>query len=103
MAKKKLAIMLIASFLLLSACGPSLTQTREDYLKANPNISEAKKEAILKGEAVVGMTEKDVQASCGSPNIVSRGVGKNKEICDYWGYKRYKVYFDQEGKVIEVK
>jgi hypothetical protein len=103
MVQIKTLIMLIILSILSVACAPSLKETRENYVKAHPNLSQEAKEAILKGEAVIGMTEDDVKASCGTPNIVKPGAGEAKEICDYWGYKRYKVYFDKDGKVIKVR
>jgi hypothetical protein len=102
-AKKALLVVIIVS-LVLGACATptTLTQSREDYVKAHPNLNPKVKEAILQGEAVVGMTPDEVRASCGQPNIVNTGVQAGK-YCDFWGYKRYTVTFGPEGKVTEVK
>ncbi|MFP3868249.1 MAG: hypothetical protein ACLFUU_08820 [Desulfobacteraceae bacterium] len=103
MVKNIVLIVCLSLSLLLNSCGSTFSQPREAYIKANPDISDTKKEAILRGEPLVGMTKEEVRATCGTPNIISQGVGKDKKICDFWGYKRYKVQFDQEGKVIEVE
>ena len=101
MRAPKTLILLVIIAIFLGACAPTLTQTREDYVKAHPNLDPKVKEAILQGQAVVGMTPGEVRASCGAPNIASKGVEAGK-YCDYWGYKRYTVTFGTEGKVIKV-
>lgn len=99
--KKTLILLVVISAIFVGACAPTLSQTREDYVKANPNLDPQIKEAILSGKAIPGMTAEDVKASCGSPNIATRGAEAGK-YCDYWGYKRYSVTFGPEGKVIKV-
>lgn len=102
-AKKTLLVVIIVS-LVLGACATTatLTQSREDYVKAHPDLDPKVKEAILQGQATVGMTRDEVRASCGDPNIVTTGVQAGK-YCDYWGYKRYTVTFSPGGKVTDVK
>jgi len=103
LAKKTLIAVIIVS-LFLGACATTttLTQSRENYVKAHPDLDPKVKNAILQGGAVVGMTQDEVRASCGEPNIKSSGVQAGK-YCDLWGYKRYTVTFGPEGKVIDVK
>jgi hypothetical protein len=101
MLAKKLLIVLIVASIFLGACAPTLTQSREEYVKAHPNLDPKIKDAILQGKATVGMTLEEVKASCGEPNILSSGVEAGK-YCDYWGYKRYSVTVGPEGKVIKV-
>jgi hypothetical protein len=104
MLSKKTLIWVIIMSLFLGACATpaTLTQSREDYVKAHPNLDPKTKEAILQGNAVVGMTPDEVRASCGEPNIKDSGVQGGK-YCDLWGYKRYTVTFGPEGKAIDVK
>jgi len=101
-AKQTLALFLVLA-LFVGACATptTLTQSREDYIKAHPNLDPKVKNAILQGGAVAGMTQEEVRASCGEPNLVSTGSHEGK-YCDLWGYKRYTVTF-QDGKVIDVK
>jgi hypothetical protein len=101
--KQTLALFLVLA-LFLGACATptTLTQSREAYVKAHPDLDPKVKNAILQGGVMVGMTQDEVRASCGEPNIKSAGVQAGK-YCDYWGYKRYTVTIGPEGKVIEVK
>jgi hypothetical protein len=101
MRAQRTVILLLIVAIFLGACAPTLTQTREDYVKAHPGLDPKVKDAILQGQAVPGMTPGEVRASCGEPNLVSRGVEAGK-YCDYWGYKRFRVTFGPEGKVIHV-
>ena len=101
MRAQRTVILLLIVAIFLGACAPTLTQTREDYIKAHPNLDPQVKEAILQGQAVPGMTPGEVRASCGAPNLVSKGAEAGK-YCDYWGYKRFTVTFGPEGKVIQV-
>lgn len=102
MLPKRIVCLVIIIAIFLGACAPSLTESRENYVRAHPNLDQKAKDAILKGEATVGMTQEEVKASCGEPNIVTKGVEAGK-YCDYWGYKRYTVTFGPEGKVTNVK
>ncbi len=102
MTLRNIIFLLIALSLLFGACAAPLQESREDYVKSHPTIDPATKEAILKGEPKVGMTPEEVTATCGKPNVVTKGV-KSGEYCDYWGYKRYTVTFGKEGKATDVK
>ncbi len=102
MRGKRILVALLVMSLFCGACAPTLTDSREAYIKAHPDLAPKVKDAISKGEPSVGMTMDEVRASCGDPNLVTQGV-KDGEICNYWGYKRYNVTFDKTGKVIEVK
>ncbi len=101
-AKQTLALVL-ALALLAGACATptTLTQSREAYVKAHPELDPKVKTAILQGGAVPGMSQEEVLVSCGEPNLKSTGK-RNGEYCDLWGYKRYTVTF-QDGKVVDVK
>ena len=89
----------------LSACATpaTLAQNREAYVQAHPELSSKVKEAILRGDAVVGMTPEQVTVSCGSPNLVTTEKDKRGKYCSLWGYKRYTVMFGEDNTVIDVK
>jgi hypothetical protein len=103
MLAKRIIICLTLVSLLGAACAPTVTQSREAYVKMHPDLDPKTKAAILNGEATVGMTKEEVKASCGAPTQVTSGPGKTGEYCDLWGYKRYEVLFGKNGKVVEVK
>ncbi|MBM4274886.1 MAG: hypothetical protein FJ134_10580 [Deltaproteobacteria bacterium] len=102
MRQKKIIAVFFILALSVSACAPALQDYREDYVKSHPDLDPRIREAILKGEAVVGMTQEQVMASCGAPNLTTRGQEAGK-YCDYWGYKRFTVTIGPDGKVINVK
>lgn len=105
MAYKRMGIAILLLSALLSACATpaTLAQSREAYVQAHPELSPQVKEAILRGEAVAGMTPEQVTVSCGSPNLVTQEKDKGGKYCSLWGYKRYTVVFGEDNKVIEVK
>jgi uncharacterized protein YodC (DUF2158 family) len=105
MAYKRMGMAILLLSALLSACATpaSLTQNREAYVQAHPELSPQVKEAILRGEAAVGMTPEQVTVSCGGPNLVTSEKDKRGKYCSLWGYKRYTVVFGEDNKVIEVK
>ena len=47
-----------------------LQKSREDYLKAHPDLSEECKDAIIKGNLILEMSEEEIRASIGSPRKV---------------------------------
>jgi len=55
------------------------------YLLRNPNVKEKHAELIKKGDACIGMSESDVQASIGAPTDISTSVGK-------WGVHKTYIY-----------
>jgi hypothetical protein len=101
-ARRTLALFLVLA-LFVGACATptTLTQSREAYVKAHPELDPKVKSAILEGDAVPGMTQEQVRVSCGEPNLKSTGK-HNGGYCDLWGYKRYTVTF-KDGKVVDVK
>jgi outer membrane protein assembly factor BamE (lipoprotein component of BamABCDE complex) len=100
--RRTLALFLVLA-LFAGACATptTLMDSREAYVKAHPELDPTVKNAILEGTAVPGMTQKQVRASCGEPNLTSTGK-YHGEYCDLWGYKRYTVTF-KDGKVVDVK
>jgi hypothetical protein len=102
MRHRKIISLFIITTILVSACAAPLSESRENYVKAHPNLDPQTKDAILKGEATVGMTQEEVKTSCGAPNIVTKGVEAGR-YCDYWGYKRFTVTLGPDGQVINVK
>lgn len=96
---------LLVIAVVLSACATpaTVTQNREAYVQAHPELNSKVKEAILRGEAVAGMTPEQVTVSCGSPNLVTSEKDKRGKYCSLWGYKRYTVVFGEDNKVIDVK
>jgi uncharacterized protein YodC (DUF2158 family) len=105
MGWKIMFVLVLLMGVVLSACATpaTLTQNREAYIQAHPELSPKVKEAILRGDAVVGMTPEQVTVSCGSPNLVTSEKDKRGNYCSLWGYKRYTVVFGEENKVIDVK
>jgi uncharacterized protein YodC (DUF2158 family) len=105
MGWKRMFVLVLLMGVVLSACATpaTLTQNREAYIQAHPELSPKVKEAILRGDAVVGMTPEQVTVSCGSPNLVTSEKDKRGNYCSLWGYKRYTVVFGEENKVIDVK
>lgn len=112
MLLKRLLIVLIIVFTsLLGACGPSLMEIRDNYVRAHPNLDPKIREAILKGDIVAGMTREEVRASLGEPyNVTSRfeaerygRYGRYSGQCHYWRYKYSTIIFGEDGKVIDMK
>lgn len=57
----------------LAACigGPTLSQ-KQTYLDRNPALDQRVKDAILRSEVMMGMTELDVVAAIGNPRDINR-------------------------------
>jgi hypothetical protein len=105
MVYRKILISVLLITILAGACASTTTskQTKETYVKAHPALNQNIKEAMLKGEAVVGMTTEQVMISCGSPNLISSKRDERGQYYSLWSYRRYTVIFEEDNKVIEVK
>lgn len=64
------------------------TPRRQDYIKTHPDISQRIKDAILKGDILIGMTEAQVIASRGTPYKVNRSTGS------YGVHEQWVMFFD---------
>ncbi|NQT79220.1 MAG: hypothetical protein HQ555_02355 [Candidatus Aminicenantes bacterium] len=84
MRRKYLLVGIIA--LILFSCA---TSRRQDYIKMHPNTNQRIKEAILKGDILLGMTEEQVVASRGTPYKVNRTTGK------YGVHEQWIMFFDK--------
>jgi hypothetical protein len=79
-------------------------KSRAKYLRENPGLSYKVKRAIMSGEILVGMTERDVVAAIGRPYDINRSVyGEGRETAQFvyedspsrYSKKKYKyVYFE---------
>jgi len=81
--KKILILGLICLFALNCA-----VSRRQGFIKANPDVNQRIKAAILKGDIFIGMTEAQVVASRGSPIKINRTTGT-------WGvHEQWVMFFD---------
>jgi hypothetical protein len=109
--KIRLIIFSAILVVLLSSCGPSLMEIRQDYVNTHQNLDPQIRVAILNGEIVAGMTREDVRASLGDPCNTTSGYeagkygryGKYSGHCHYWEYRHYTIIFGENGRVEDVK
>lgn len=78
----------IPLFLLFAGCGLPTPQSRELYVENHPDLEPRIEDAILRGAAVIGMTEEQVIASLGRPYEINRTVGE-WGVHEQWIYSRY--------------
>ena len=70
---------------------------RKAYTTAHPELSEATKAAIERGQLLIGMSKEEVAATFGRPTRIS-DLGNEME---YWDYPNFHagVEFDENGKI----
>ena len=107
MLPKKLAWLILAALLAGGACAvkqqPQNFPVREEYVKAKEGLDARIKEAILKGEAIPGMTAEQVMISCGPPKQV---ISERNRIGGYdtvWKYQGFAVVFGDDSVAKEVR
>jgi hypothetical protein len=75
----------IAALLLAVSCTPPKEHMRVRYVNDNPDLQKDVKNAILRGDVIIGMTKDQVYASWATPII--RGERKeNGTTYEYWTF-----------------
>jgi hypothetical protein len=84
-----------------------LEYNRSQYIKQHPGLSILKKQAILEGKLLKGMSKEEVKVSWGAPDIVYRSASNNI-VNEQWLYKnidafsleRRNVYLNFKGELL---
>lgn len=77
---------LVLLLALLVGCGPSL-EARKEYVQANDRPAYIDS-AIVKGEAVTGMSPSDLSAALGKPNRINESYTEGMGYRTQWCYDR---------------
>lgn len=100
-----MTILLIVAGMLIGAGGCGVLQDvphiggrwiynqRIQYVNEHPNIPEKIKNAIRRGEVILGMTQSQVIASFGHPGTINRTSG-SWGVYEQWVYSRGYLYFE---------
>lgn len=99
---------LVVAFGLAAGCLAGTTlRSREKYIAAHPETTNAVRTAILNGEVIIGMTEQEVSVSIGMPDHVNRSTyswGTTAQFCydevgANFNFNRYRYVYFENGKV----
>ena len=91
-------VVMIGGAAALSACRPS-DHSREKYLKLHKSTSAEVKQAILAGDAVVGMTRDELWASCGTP--IAKDFPAAEKPTEIYTYD-YNMDPDERGTIMVI-
>jgi hypothetical protein len=91
--------------ILIMALSLGCYSSREAYVCAHPELNCNIKEAIIKGEALEGMTPDEVKASWGSPYEIVQSIEGGFYFvyirgCSKGTFEHSIVVFDKNGKVV---
>jgi len=95
-----LMFLLLTGVLLASGCGPStkelITQHRQKYVNSQPDLSLEKRNAILSGVILPGMTKKEVVGCLGRPHSLLTVISANARYNDCFVYYDTAICFENE-------